>query len=360
MKIMHVSTPQSWRGGEQQVAYLAGELRKLRQNQVLMVAKGSAMERFCAEEGLVHQSAVKKSSLPFGFARQLAQWAKHYQVTLVHAHDSHAHTACILAIAFYGLKASIVLSRRVDFKVGQSWLSRYKYNHRQVKKILCVSGAIKKVMEGCIKRTERLEVVYSGVDTHKFPEEIPGVLRQEYAVDKNTPLVGNVAALADHKDYFTFVDAVKLLIEQDVKAAYFIIGDGPQREEIKAYVKAQGLENKIIFTGFRKNITDILPELNVLLFTSKMEGLGTTILDAWSAEVPVVATAGGGIPELIDHGKTGLLARVKDATACATFVRQLLNNPQQRKTLAAQAKLRVKDFSKEATAARTLEIYRSI
>lgn len=357
---MHVSTPQTWRGGEQQVAYLATELRKLHQNQVLMVAQGSAMERFCANEGLVHHAAPKKSSMPFGFARQLAHWAKHHEASLVHAHDSHAHTACIIAVVFFGLKAPIVLSRRVDFKVGKSWLSRFKYNHRQIKKILCVSGAIKAVMMQCIKRTERLEVVYSGVDTGKFPREIPGILRKEYQIDESTPLVGNVAALADHKDYFTFVDTVKLLVERGVKAAFFIIGDGPQREEITAYVNALGLQKHIIFTGFRKNISHILPELDLLLFTSKMEGLGTTILDAWSAGVPVVATAGGGIPELVKHGETGLLAEVKNPEACAEHVMHLLTNPQERKAIINAAQTKVQSFSKEVTAQKTLDVYHSV
>lgn len=357
---MHVSTPQSWRGGEQQVAYLATELRKLHQDQVLMVAKDSAMERFCADEGLVHHSAPKMSSMPFGFAQKLAHWAKHHEINLIHAHDSHAHTACIIAAVFFGLKVPIVLSRRVDFKVGKSWLSRFKYNHPQVKKILCVSGAIKKVMEQCVKRTERLEVVYSGVDTTKFPDKIPGILRAEYSIPNDIPLVGNVAALADHKDYFTFVDTVKLLVERKVKAAFFIIGDGPQREEIKTYVKAQGLEDKITFTGFRKNITDILTELDVLLFTSKMEGLGTTILDAWSAKVPVVATAGGGIPELVVHGETGLLCEIKNPQACAEHVMHLLTHPQERKAIIYAAQTKVQSFSKEVTAQKTLDVYQSV
>ena len=81
----------------------------------------------------------------------------------------------------------------------------------------------------------------------------------------------------------------------------------------------------ILLTGFRTDIFEVFPELDILLFTSKEEGLGTTVLDAFACEVPVVATAGGGIPEMVIHQKTGWLAAIGYAEQLAEGVEQILD-----------------------------------
>jgi glycosyltransferase involved in cell wall biosynthesis len=342
LNVLHVSTPQSWRGGEQQLAYLVSHLQKLKVPQSLMVPSQSVMEGYCQKQNLPYCSAPKKGGLPFGFAKALSQYAKANQATLLHAHDSHAHTACILATVFYGLKLPIIVSRRVDFKVGKSWFSRYKYNHPLVKRILCVSEAIKDIMATCIKRPERLQVVYSGVDLGKFPAQAPGLLRKEFGLSPDVPLIGNVAALADHKDHF------------------FIIGAGELKENLEHYALAKNLQEVVSFTGFRKDVNQLLPELDAFLFTSKTEGLGTSVLDAFTAKVPVVATAGGGIPELVKHQETGLLASVKDAEALAKHLQLLFSDAALRAKLTENALGFVKDFAKENTAEQTLGVYEAV
>lgn len=356
--ILHISTAHSWRGGEQQVAYLLENLHKQNVAVGLIAARDGKLARWARTKNFPLREATKKTSLPLGFARLLADFFKEGAFDLVHAHDSHAHTAAILAARFFGMKAKIVVSRRVDFPVGQNWFSRYKYNHPQVKAILCVSKAIKEVMKGCIARPERLRVVYSGIDLEKFPAKPPGNLRREYNIPDHRLLIGNVAALADHKDYPTFIDTVAKLQRSGLEASFFIIGTGPLEQKIKAYAAEKQVT--LIFTGFREDVTEVLPELDILLFTSKMEGLGSTVLDAFAAGTAVVATAGGGIPELVKHNETGLLAAVGDSEGCAKHVTKLANEPPLRAALRDQARKFVQGFSLQHTALRTLAVYRQI
>ena len=98
----------------------------------------------------------------------------------------------------------------------------------------------------------------------------------------------------------------------------------------------------------------------MFLMTSETEGLGTSILDAFAAKVPVVATAAGGIPEMIIHKKTGMLAPIKDAENLARNVNELLANANLRAELIAGAYQHLQSFSKEQTALKTLEIYKEI
>lgn len=358
--ILHLGTARSWRGGEQQIVYLIEELLKLGGSQSLLAVRHSPLALYAEKKDWMVYTAPKKTSLPLQMAAKLARICRQEQIEGVHAHDSHAHTAAILAAEFFGMALPIVVSRRVDFPVGSSWFSRFKYNHPQVKRIICVSEIIQSVMQNCLKQPARLSVVHSGVDLNKFPRQGAGKLRGEYQIPLETPLVGNVAALADHKDYPTFVDTVALLKERGAHAAYFIIGDGPERAQIEAYVRTKDLQEDIIFTGFRKDIEVLLPELDLLLFTSKMEGLGTTLLDAQAAGVPILATRAGGIPEIIEDGKNGKLAPVGDAAFLADLAEELLTNKTLRKQLAEQAQAQVGLYSKEKMAEKMLLQYQEI
>jgi glycosyltransferase involved in cell wall biosynthesis len=112
--------------------------------------------------------------------------------------------------------------------------------------------------------------------------------------------------------------------------------------------------------GFRQNVPELLKELNVLLLTSKTEGLGTTILDAFASGVPVVATRAGGIPEIVEHKVSGLLADVGNARQLSQMVEMLTNNEDLRKNLVSNAKNKVKKFDYKLTAQKTLSVYNEI
>ena len=120
------------------------------------------------------------------------------------------------------------------------------------------------------------------------------------------------------------------------------------------------MQKHILFLGFRQDIPEILPELDAFLITSETEGLGTTILDAFACRVPVVATAGGGIPEIVKHNQTGMLAAVHDADTLATHILNVLTVDTLRSRLVANATEFLQEFTKEKTAHKTLAVYQEI
>lgn len=360
LRIAHIVSPLSWRGGEQQAVNLYEELDKLGVYQVFVCPKGSITEIYCREHGFRYYAFKKRLSLDPVFARQLSEMCKKEKIDFLHPHDSGSHTLSILSIDLFRNPASVILQRRVDFPISRSFFSHYKYNHPRIKKILCVSRAIVEIMKPDIKKPEILTVVYEGIDPAKFKLPAEGILRKQYGVPSHVPVVANVAALAPQKDYFTFIDTVELLVNQGVKAAFFAIGDGPQKEEILAYARKKGMDGHIHFTGFRTDIPLVLPEIDVLLFSSETEGLGTTILDCYAAEVPIVSTNAGGIPELIVHGETGFLGRVKDPASLAEGVRMVLSDQRVREKWVSGGKERLKLFTRDVTARNTLKVYTEI
>lgn len=361
MKILHLSSAITWRGGEQQIAYLQQELQAKGIQQWIACPEGSELLSYCKDKNIPFLAYQKRFSVNPIPAFQIARFCKQQDIDLVHMHDSHAHTFGVLSATLFANKRPMVLSRRVDFPVGKSVLSKWKYNHPSIKKILCVSDMIRQITEVDIKDKTKLKTVHSGVDLSKFKYKALGVLRAEFQIPEEMPIIANVAAIAPHKDYFTFVKTVKILVDKGLQARFLAIGgEGGEQEQIQDYIKELGLASHIQLIGFRKDIPRILPEVDLLLFTSKTEGLGTSLLDAIACKVPIVATNAGGIPEIVVHEKTGLLAPVGDAESLAQQVQRMLENSVLRKQMIENATQKVQGFSKAVTAKKTLETYKDI
>ena len=359
-RVLHLSTARTWRGGEQQVAYLAEELRTLQVPQLVVCAAGSPMETFCRQRSLEHRSLKFRAAFDPVNARRLARQARQWRTDLVHTHDSHGHTAAVLANSFFGMHTPLVVSRRVDFPISSGLSSRWKYGHPSVKRILCVSDAIKAITAAGLRDPSVLRTVHSGIDPARFAAGADGRLHAELGLDPAVQLVGNVAALAPHKDLFTFIRMAEQVHARLPAVRFVLIGEGELRAELERETQRRALGGVLHFTGFRKDVERLLPELDVMAMTSRTEGLGTSILDAFAAGVPVVATAAGGIPELITDGRTGLLRPVGDAVALADAVMAVLQDPALRNRLVQGAAQQLQGFTRQATAAATLREYQAV
>jgi L-malate glycosyltransferase len=360
--IIHVSGATSWRGGEQQALYLAGELERAGIPQELACPEGSPLAtRFALLTGRSPVTFRGRSSMNLFAAAKLARLARRTPGAILHVHDAHAHTTAFLSSTLFGNKAPVIVSRKVDFPVRPGFLSTAKYNHPSIARIICVSEKIREIISPRIKDPLRLTVIRDGIDLDRFaPRGHQRSLHAEFSLPGDSILVGNVAAIAPHKDYFTFVDTVALLAPADPRLRFFIIGDGPLRREISAYVQEKNLGKVIIMTGFREDIPEILAELDVFLITSKTEGLGSTILDAYACRVPVVATAAGGIPEIVTDEVTGLLAPVGDSRKLADQVLRLVNDNSLSQHLVESASARVLGYTKQEMARKTMAVYREV
>jgi glycosyltransferase involved in cell wall biosynthesis len=360
IRVLHISSHKTWRGGEQQATYLLHELRKQECSQWVLCSKGNAMETYCEENGVPYYTYKKGFINNFINQKNLFDIVDKHHIQLIHCHDSHSHTLAFIS-GIFGLGIPVIVSRRVDFEISKSWFSKKKYNAKSIVRFICVSEKIKEILSKDVIKTDIIKVVHSGIDLSKFDgKKNQGILREEYNIPENVKIIGNVAALAPHKDYFTFVDTAEKIIEKNKDVRFLIIGKGELENEIKTYIRSKSLLNYITLTGFRNDIPDILPELDLFLFTSKTEGLGTSILDALGCNVPVVATNAGGIPEIIIHEQSGLLADIGNAEKLAENALRVLEDDELRKNLVEGGNKKVQEFTIENTSLQTLDIYKKV
>ena len=362
LHILHISTATSWRGGEQQAAYLAEELKAAGIRQTIFCVAGGEFAKRMRTTGLTVITAQKSFSTNPAFASKLARTARKVGATVMHCHDSHALSFGYMATTLFRNKIPLVASRRINIPIGKGFFSLKKYRHPIVGRILCVSNAIRDMVRPSLDHPEVAQTVYSGIDLKRYrPDSAPGKLRKQLEISPDVPLVGTVAALAELKDYPTWLQTVHQLVNDGCKAHFVMVGDGPMKAEITALRDELQLQEHVSMIGFRNDVPDLLPELDVLLFTSKSEGLGTTLSDTLASGTPIVTTRAGGIPEVIPEGEhVGLLADVGDANTLASHVQRLLNDASLREQLRNNGLERAKQFSKEEMARQTLAVYREL
>jgi L-malate glycosyltransferase len=361
MKIIHVSTAISWRGGEQQLVYLLKALSAQNVDQEVFCVKYSPVHVFCRQNNIPCHTFSKDNSMNVSTAALLGKLCRDQKQILVHTHDSHAHNMAFISAIFFRNKVPVIVHRRVDFRVSPNIFSRVKYNHPIIKRYICVSEAIRTVLASAINDPGKIKVVHSGIDVELYHNtKRNGLLRKEFGIDESSPLIGNFSALAPHKDYPTFLRTAALLLQRNPGYRFVIAGDGPLREETLMLIKTMELEDKVFYAGFRTNIPEIIKDLDVFLITSRTEGLGTVILDALASGIPVVATRVGGIPEVIEHRITGFLAPQADVEQLAIGVEEMIHDTGLRNTIINNALEKVKQFDYRLTGSRTLDVYREI
>lgn len=172
-----------------------------------------------------------------------------------------------------------------------------------------------------------------------------------------------IANFSHNKGLHFLLKAAKMVINENPKIGFFIIGHGTkmQRDFINEKIKDLEITNNTVLIGFTEDIFGYLYNADLFVLPSIKEGFPFSILEAMCASVPIIATNVGGIPEILNHGEYGILIKSKDSSELANAIIYAIKNRIQIKEMAEKAKIRqVNLYSEERMQANTLEIYKSL
>jgi glycosyltransferase involved in cell wall biosynthesis len=295
MRIVHADAGRELRGGQRQVLLLARALERRGHSQVILAHPDSAL--YTASRDCGFQTVPLRLPVLFREAGR---------ADVVHAHDARAHTLAALA----GCRP-LVVSRRVAFPPRAGPLSRWKYG--RTTRFLAVSNFVKEQLLAAGIDDEKISVVYDGVS-------VPDVA-------DTRPRRGHVLAPASAD---------------------------PQKGSALA---AEACRMAGVELQFSANLAEDLPQAALFLYLTRSEGLGSAILLAMAHKTPVVASRVGGVPEIVEHGSTGLL--VENAPArIAEAILHVFTNPDQAAVRAAAAHAQILGrFSSDTMAAQTERAY---
>lgn len=353
---LHIDGERTWRGGEQQVLYLTTGLARRGHGVTVACQPGSPLAQRARAAGLDVAEVRMRGEADFVAVWALRRLIRRGGFDIVHMHTSHAHSLGCAAAAL-ARQGKTVVSRRVDFGVAGHPLSALKYRHG-VDRYIAISEAIRQVLVTGGVDEGRIAVVPSGIDPGRFEGVTAGRFREEFGLDPEARVIGNVAALVDHKGQRYLVAAMPRVLAAEPKAHLFILGEGALRPALEQQVAELGLEDSVTLTGFRADVAQWLAFFEVFVMASHLEGLCTSVLDALAMGLPVVATKAGGLPEIVEHETTGLLVPPKEPAPLADALVRLLRDGNLRQRLGQAGRQRVEErFTAERMVEGTLGVY---
>jgi len=225
-------------------------------------------------------------------------------------------------------------------------------------KVVTVSKQVENYLLNRGVKKEKLQTIYTGIDTNKFIPNSKNILKKELNLDKDTILIGIVAVLRGAKRHKDLIEAISQLTS-NVKLV--IVGDGPQEKNITKIINEKNMKDRVFMLGHREDIKNILPSFDIFVLPSNMEALGTSILEASSCGIPCIGSKVGGIPECIIDNKTGFLFENQNIVELKEKLEILISDKQLRIQFGKNARdLIVKQFSVNSMVEQTENLYESL
>ncbi len=358
IRILHVDSERSWRGGQNQILLLLRRQRARGDDPHLSVPADSALAARATAEGFPVHPVAMRGTWDLGSVFALARTLRAVRPDVVHWHAARAHAIGAMASLLHPAPAR-VLSRRVQLPVRRTIGSRLLYA-LPVERIAAISEAVRGALVESGVAAERIDVVPSGIDPPAaFTAAARSDLRRNLGIQEADTVAVTVAALSPGKGHRDLLRAMVAVSPRAPSLKLWIVGEGPLRAELEREGRLLGLEGSVQFLGFRTDIQALLQAADFFCLATRHEGLGSSILEAMAAGLPVVATRVGGIPEIVEDGRTGVLVPLSDPAAFAESLERMASDPGLRVRMGELARARAGLFGADRTAEGTYGVYRA-
>lgn len=338
MKICHVNLASGYHGGENQTLQLIKQQVELGYD-LTVVANPSSPFADAVQALGCHYVPTKHFLLKH--QKSITQGCQ-----AVHVHEGRAIYWALIQHLLYGVP--YIVTRRIDNPLKNKWLSNLAYS-----KASMLVGLSREIVS-------RIQQAFPGREVHCIPSSPVRYPNQKECVEAikerfgHDYLVIHAANMLGHKGFDVTIEAARRLDKQDSNIHFALLGDGKARTELEA--QARGLSN-VSFVGKQSDMGNWFTAADMLVHPSYSEGLGSVILEALDAGLPVTASNAGGIPDIIEHQCSGLLIEPGNGEQLAQAVLEIKNNHELSASLLAGAQEKLKEFRIEHTAQRYQSLY---
>jgi L-malate glycosyltransferase len=356
LRIAHLGTAASWRGGEQQQLWLATGLQEMGHQCLMICRRGSQMAGKARANNIEVREIRGRGSFSPSSIWGTAAGLRSFRPDVLHMHDAHAASIGSLASKL-APRCKLLASRRVDFKVNSSW----KYTWA-VDRIISISQAIADILVECGISRQKISIVNSGIDLTRMADLPPKkAARSALDIPEDALAIGMVAALTDHKGHRYLLEAWPRVRSSHPEAILLLAGSGELEAQLREQAQALEISDSVRFLGYCSNVPGLLAALDLFVISSHKEGLCTSLMDAMAAQLPIVATEAGGIPEVVEDMKTGIIVPPRNPQVLAEAIISLAADRElatSLSTLARETAQQKFDYQQMVTG--TLDIYREV
>ena len=288
---------------------------------------------------------------------RLARLVRNEGVGLVHTHSSV--DGWVGGLAARIARVPVVRTRHVSIRIRRRLNPVYRW---LADRVITSGEAIRSIVVASGVPAARVVAVPAGIDLAEMDRagKAPDALRRSLGLAR--PVIGSVAMFRGSKGHAHLLDAFAMVRERWPTARLLLVGEGIRRQWVEGLARERGLGDAVVFTGFRSDVPDLLRIMDCFVLAStRTEGVPQSLLQAFAARVPAVASSVGGIPEVVTDKETGILVAPEDAAALARGIEAVLDDPAGAAERAAAARRLVEErFSHATSVGRLLAIYESL
>jgi len=316
------------------------------------------------DEGVEVLTFDRRPGLDLGVAWRMARAIRSREIEVLHAHQYTPFFYGALAARASGLRPRVIFTEH-----GRHYPDRVSLKRRIANRLLfdrladevnAVCGfSARSLSDRDGFRADRIEVIENGIDPARYCGRSDGAAaRARLGLDPTRRYVATIARFHPVKDHLTLLRAFAHVVPTLADVDLLLVGDGPLRADLEAVAATLGLSTRVQFMGVRDDVPDILAAADLFALTSVSEAASITLLEAMASELPVVATAVGGNPELIRDGVDGVLVPRGDADAIARSIIRILRDADLARALGRSAAARVAStYRLDRTIARYYQLY---
>jgi glycosyltransferase len=344
-------------GGTENVVLQLCEILSEKVNKIVVCSSGGVHEKKLQEMGIKHylipDIASKNPMDMLKSCRSIKSIIDKEQITIVHSH----HRMAAFYAEFAAPKKVVKVANAHNTFTDKKKLTQLAYRNT---KVIAVGETVKKNLTEYFEIPKKqICIIHNAVkpfDGNVVPIK---VLYQEHT--KGNVLIGNIGRLSEQKGMSYFIEAAEITAKTHPEARFIIVGEGEEKEQLHAQVKAKGLQDKVLFLGYRNDIQNVMSQLDFVVLSSLWEGLPLTPIEAYSVGKTVIGTAVDGTPEIIRDGVDGYLVEQRNPVQLAEKMNELIENPETRKNMGIQAMKRYRnEFSFEKLSERYIAFYEGL
>ncbi|HLZ43171.1 MAG TPA: N-acetyl-alpha-D-glucosaminyl L-malate synthase BshA [Candidatus Sulfotelmatobacter sp.] len=312
--------------------------------------------RLRGEEPNIHYHEVEVSRYPLfdyppydlALATRMAEVAQLYALDLLHVHYAIPHS--VSAMLARQMLAAGPRAQRLPFVttlhgtditlvgLDRSYLPITRYSIEQSDGVTAISNYLRDRTQRVFDVKNQIEVIYNSVncDVYRRNPQMAEEMRREYSLENQRVLVH----LSNFRPVKRLTDVIEIFdrVHKQIPSRLLLIGDGPDRSVAEWLAVQKGIHDDVLFLGKQDQIYDKLSVADIMLLPSELESFGLAALEAMACEVVPISTRAGGVPEVVDHGKTGYLADVGDVDTMARYAIELLTNETRLREMGKQAR----------------------
>lgn len=360
-KTLHIELGARRLGGSMQAFYLLRELKRRGYRAAFVCAQGGPLHRMAEEAGIQVYPIRFGGDFDLTLIPKLRRIIREYRPDLIHIHSRKgADTLGALAARLAG-KAKVIIARRVDDPLRRNVFNRLRFGPLCDQVVAVSKGIVAELVKGGVD-PGKISQVYSAIQAQDYQKPAdPARVRAGLGLAPSGRVVVVISQLIKRKGHRFLFAAAPQILAAHPDTQFLILGEGELHDELQRQVRELGIERQVIFAGYRNDIGEILNVVDVLVHPATMEGFANVAMQAMAAEVPVVSSAVGGMPESVRDGVSGILVPPGDPQALAAAVNRLLGDEELRRRLGRQGKGIVEsEFTVEAMVEGNLRVYRKL